>query len=132
MSFSTVIVFSFPMIFSTSASYCFLYFLLPLPAPIFCRFYILRSLLVLEENCPDSETNPNPNPSQGLIFLRDSCLVAPNPKTNLKLDQNSNPNRGQFSSWGNFPHWEIVRIPLNNTDLYKIIISKTIILYRSV
>ena len=28
------------------------------------------------------------------IFLRGNCLVAPNPKINLNLDQNSNPNRG--------------------------------------
>ena len=29
--------------------------------------------------------------------------LPPNPETNPDLDPNSNPNRGQFSSWGNYP-----------------------------
>ena len=46
------------------------------------------------DNCPreklppnlKTKPNPNPNPSQGTIFLRGTCLIARNPKTNL------NPN----------------------------------------
>ena len=37
--------------------------------------------------------NPKTNPTQGSIFPRGNFLVAPNPKTNLNLDQNPNPNR---------------------------------------
>ena len=28
---------------------------------------------------PKTNPNPNPNPNQGVIFLRDNCLVAPHP-----------------------------------------------------
>ena len=54
---------------------------------------------------PNPKTNPklNPNPNRETIFFGGNCLVAPNPKTNPDFDPNPIPNRGEFSLGGNSP-----------------------------
>ena len=55
-------------------------------------------------NLPPTNANPNPNPSQGAIFLRGNCLVALQTlKLTLTLTETSTLTAGQFSSGGNCP-----------------------------